>query len=305
MSDPAARPTPEPAQSLLDPAFIRRLGRLRLLVRRRFAGAAGGARQSLRRGASVEFADHRAYTPGDDFRRIDWNAYARLEELVIRLFVAEEDVTVTLLLDASASMDFGSPRKLDVAKQLAASLGYLGLTGSERVGVQPFSATTLRPLPHSRGRARVGRLLRFLDGVQPSEETNLAATVEAFLARRPRPGLVIILSDLMDPGGYQRPIDRLLAARHEPVVFHVLDAEELEPTPGGDLVLVDQERATRVEVTLDKRALDAYRGRIRAFIDGAREHARKRGYDYVLVGDADFESGLIAYLREAPQRARR
>lgn len=286
--------------SLLDPAFIRRLERLRILVRRRFAGSAGGARRSTRRGSSAEFADHRPYHPGDDVRRIDWNAYARLEELVLRLYVAEEDVTLYLLIDTSASLSTGEPPKLDVAKKVAAALGYVALAGSERVAVMPFSSGIGRPLSPVRGKRRVGTLLRHLDGLAPDGETDLSRAVDQFLARRPKPGVVAVVSDLLDPGGYRRPLDRLVAERHEPSIFHVLDREELDPTPGGDLVLVDAERGARVEVSLDGRALAAYRARVDAFLSDARDYAKRRGMGYVRVGgDLPFEQALLDYLRAA------
>ncbi len=284
--------------SLLDPDFIARLERLRLLARRRFAGTAGGARRSTRRGASVEFADHRAYAPGDDIRRIDWNAYARLEELVLRLYVAEEDLTVHLLVDRSASMGFGEPSKLEVAKRLAAALSYVSLAGSERVAVVPFGDRADRPLPPTRGKRRVGHVLRFLDGIQATGETDLAQAVDQFLARRPRPGLVVLLADLLDPGGWTRPLDRLLAEKHEPVLFHVLAAEELDPPSGGDFAFVDSERGTRVEVSLDARARRAYLARLGSFLEEVEGYARKRGISYVRVsGDDALEQALMSYLR--------
>lgn len=286
--------------SLLDPAFIRRLARLRLLARRRFAGAAGGARRSTRKGQSVEFADFREYVPGDDVRRIDWSAYARLEELVLRLYVAEEDLSVYLLLDTSASLGVGDPPKLETAARLAAALAYIGLSGSERVGVVPFADGMGTPMAPTRGKARIGRVLRFLDELEPSGETNLARAVETFLARRPRPGLVILLSDLLDPGGYERPLDRLVGQRHEPVVFHVLDREEVDPTPGGDFTFVDAERGGTVDVSLDARAIAAYRRRVAAFVEGIQAYCRRRGLSYVPAhGAIDLEEALLAYLRAA------
>ena len=287
-------------QSLLDPDFIRRLARLRLMVRRRFAGAAGGARRSLRRGSSAEFADHRPYYPGDDVRRIDWNAYARLEELVLRLFVAEEDLTLYLLLDTSRSMGFGEPRKIDVAKRIAAALGYVALSGSERVSVVPWGAGMRAPMPPARGKRRIGTLLKFLDALEPDGETDLSRAVDEMLSRRVRPGLVAVISDLMDPGGYQRSLDRLLAERHEAALFHVLSAEELDPAPGGDLVLVDAERGQEVEVSVDARALRAYRARLSAFLADAEGWAKRRGAAYVRVGgDVAVEEALLDYLRAA------
>ncbi len=286
--------------SLLEPDFLRRLARLRLLARRRFAGSAGGARRSTRRGSSAEFADHRPYYPGDDVRRIDWNAYARLEELVLRLYVAEEDLTLYLLVDSSQSLALGAPPKIDVAKRVAAALGYVALSGSERVSVVPFGPGIRSPMAPVRGRRRIGALLRFLDELEPSGETDLSRAVDELLVRRPRPGLVAIVSDLFDPNGFERPIDRLLGERHEPAIFHVLDREELDPTPGGDLVLLDSERGSKVEVSLDARAVAAYRARVSAFIAGVTLYAKRRGVSYVRVGgDVAFEDALLEYLKAA------
>ena len=283
--------------SLLEPELLRRLARLRLTVRRRFAGATSGARRSRSRGTSAEFAEHRPYFPGDDVRRIDWNAYARLEELELRLFVAEDDLSLYLLVDTSASMGLGAPPKLEVAKRLAAGLAYVGLSGSERVAVLPFASGASRPLAPSRGRKRVGPLLRYLDELAPSGTTDLARAVEQFLARAPRPGLVVVLSDFLDPAGFSRPLDRLLASKHEPALFQVLDREELDPTPGGDLELTDAETGRKVEVSLDPRALRAYRARLAAFLGELERYAKKRGLFYGRsTGERAFEDVLLEFL---------
>lgn len=286
--------------SLLDPAFLRRLGRLRLAVRRRFAGSSAGSRRSLRRGSSAEFAEHRPYYPGDDVRRIDWNAYARLEELVLRLFVAEEDLSLYLLVDRSASLAVGAPPKLTLAKEVAAALGYVALSGSERVSVHPFAGDLDTPFPPTRGRRRIGALLRYLDALEPRGDTDLGRAVDRFLARSPRPGLVAVISDFFDPGGFQTPLDRLLAQKHEPVLFQVLDREELEPTAGQDVELVDSETGARVEVSLDARAIAAYRARLFAFFAELEGYAKKRGLFY---GRVDVQHALddvvVAYLRES------
>jgi len=288
------------ARSLLDPDFIRRLARLQVLARRRFAGAAGGARKSKRRGQSVEFADHRPYSPGDDIRRIDWNAYARLEELVLRLYVAEEDLIVYLLVDTSRSLAFGEPPKIETAKRIAAALAYVALSGSERVSVLPYADGMLRPLPPTRGKKRVATVLRYLDELQAAGGTDLRRAVDTLLARRARPGLVIVLSDLLDPGGYRRPLDRLLTEKFELVLFHVLSDEELDPQPGGDFTLVDSERGHEVEVSLDARAIRAYRARLETFLEGAEGYAKQRGITYVRPRlDRPFEEALLDYLRAA------
>ncbi len=282
--------------TLLDPAFVRRLSQLAIVARRRFAGASAGARRSTRRGSSAELADHRPYFPGDDIRRIDWNAYARLEELVLRLFVAEEDLSLYLLVDSSASLALGS--KMDTAKRVAAGLGYVALSGSDRVSVMPFADSLARvAMPPSRGKKQIGRLLRALEDLAPLGGTDRSRAVDAFLARRPRKGVVAVISDFLDPNGVARPLDRLIAERHEPLLFHVFDPEELDPTPGGDLVLVDSERGVEVEVTLDERAIAAYRARVERFVAELSSYAKKRGLYYGQVSTgADFEEALLRYL---------
>ena len=285
--------------SLLEQNFLRRLAQLRVVARRRFAGASAGARRSTRHGSSAEFKDHRPYYPGDDVRRIDWNAYARLEELVLRLFVAEEDLSLYLLVDTSASLAH-PPEKLDIAKRIAAGLGYVALSGSDRVSVWPFASTLRRACAPMRGKKRVGGLLRTLDGLTAGGETDLSRAVDQLLARRPRPGLVAVISDFLDPAGFSRPIDRLIAERHEPVLFHVVHPEELDPTPGEDLVLVDSERGTSVEVTLDARSLRAYRARVEAFLAELSDFTRRRGLFYARVStESEFEQAVLRYLRAA------
>lgn len=284
--------------SLLDPGFLRRLGRLRLAVRRRFAGSSAGSRRSLRRGSSAEFADHRPYYPGDDVRRIDWNAYARLEELVLRLYVAEEDLHVHLLLDRSASLGVGTPRKFDVAKQVAAAIGYVALSGSERVSVLPFSDTLATPLPSMRGRKRIGTLLHHLDALEVGGETNFDASITRFLSRSPRPGIVVVVSDFLDPQGFSAPLDKLLAHKHEPVLLQVLDPEEVNPTVGHDVELVDSETGERVEVSIDATAVAAYRRRLQAFFEELTQYAKKRGLFYGRIDQsANLDDVILTYLR--------
>lgn len=287
--------------TLLDPGFLRRLSRLRLVVRRRLAGSSAGARRSLRRGSSAEFAEHRPYHLGDDVRRIDWNVYARLEELVLRLFVAEDDLALYLLVDRSASLGVGRPPKIELAKQVAAALGYVGLSGSERVTVVPFSDDVDPPFPPARGRRAIGALLRYLERIEARGETNLARAVERFLARSPRPGLVAVVSDFLDPGGFRQPLDRLLASKHEPVLFQVLDREELDPTPGDDLTLLDAETGRTVEVSIDPRALAAYQKRLQAFFAEIEGYARQRGLFYGRI-DAHhpLDTTVLAYLSGGP-----
>ncbi|HEX8087536.1 MAG TPA: DUF58 domain-containing protein, partial [Blastocatellia bacterium] len=158
-------------QTLLDPAFLRKLERLRIQARRAFPGTMRGERRSTRRGASVEFADFRKYEAGDDFRHVDWNIYARLERLMLRQFVEEEDVRIDILLDRSRSMHFGKPQtKFDSARKAAAALAFLAVGSLDRVGVAAFDSTVGARMRAMRGRGHLVSVLTFLEGLSNNEE---------------------------------------------------------------------------------------------------------------------------------------
>src|SRR5689334_13048623 len=203
-------------ESLLDPAFLRKLARLRIQARRAFPGTMRGERRSTRRGSSVEFADFRKYEAGDDFRHVDWNIYARLERLMLRQFVEEEDVRIDILIDQSQSMRFGGPRsKFDFARRAAAALAFLGVSSLDRVGVAAFDSALRERMKALRGRGHLLNVLRFLDGLagdakgaaaaeQGSDavtgqatavggaaaRTDLSAVLRAYQRANTRPGIV-------------------------------------------------------------------------------------------------------------------
>src|SRR2546423_7884850 len=167
----ATRQMSQEKDSLLDPAFLRKLERLRIQARRAFPGTMRGERRSTRRGASVEFADFRKYEAGDDFRHADWNIYARLERLMLRQFVGEEDVRIDILIDQSRSMRFGEPRtKLDFARRAAAALAFLAVSSLDRIGLATFDTAIRSRLRAMRGRKHLISVLSFLDGLYEEEE---------------------------------------------------------------------------------------------------------------------------------------
>src|SRR5689334_2160020 len=210
----------QPKDSLLDPAFLRKLERLRIQARRAFPGQMRGERRSTRRGASVEFADFRKYEAGDDFRHVDWNIYARLERLMLRQFVEEEDVRIDILVDQSQSMRFGEPRsKFDFARRAAAALTFLGISSLDRVGVAAFDSSLRERMKAQRGRGHLLNVLRFLDAlasdqrkaIAPDEQqsvpqsepsatitgasarTDLSAVLRGFQRASARPGIVFVI----------------------------------------------------------------------------------------------------------------
>ncbi len=282
---------------LFDEAFLRRLEQLELASRRRTAGRMKGERRSTKRGQSVEFADYRNYTHGDDLRQLDWNVYARLEKLFIKLFVEEEDVTVHVLVDASASMNFGEPNKLDFARRAAAALAYLGLAHLDRVSVAFLGdghASSLRPL---RGKGRVFEVFRFLSEPRAERLTGLATAAREYAGRLRGSGPLLLISDLMDPG-YLDALRDLAGTRCQLSVLHVLAPEELDPEVPPDARLVDSETGQGIEVTGDDDLVDRYRTRLAEWQAEITAFVTRRGGSYVTVpSDLDLADLLFDVLR--------
>ncbi|MGZ8513495.1 MAG: DUF58 domain-containing protein [Candidatus Limnocylindrales bacterium] len=284
--------------TVFDEAFLRQLERLLVLMRSPVRGGLKGGRRSVKRGQSVEFADYRDYALGDDLRQLDWNVYARLERLFVKLFIEEEDVTVTLLVDASASMTAGRPPKLLFAKRAAAALGYIGLASEDRVTVSSLTGRVSRRRAAMRGSGRVFRLLSDLSAIEPSDgPTDLLVAARHAAAQLHGKGVVILLSDLLDPAA-DRVIRELAATGSELIVLHVLSPEELDPRLEGDLRLVDMETGEGVDVTVDLPTLDVYKARLAAWKTGFADLAARRRASYVdLPSDANLADLMFNELR--------
>ncbi len=284
--------------TVFDEGFLRQLERLLLLLRSPVRGGLKGGRRSVKRGQSVEFADYRDYALGDDLRQLDWNVYARLEKLFVKLFVEEEDVTITILIDTSASMASGRPEKLIFAKRAAAALGYIGLASEDRVTISALGGRTSRRQTPLRGSGRVFRLLSNLSGIQPAAgPTDLVASARHAAAQLHGRGVVVLMSDLLDPAA-DRVIRELAATRSELIVLHILSPEELDPQLEGDLRLVDTETGAGVDITADLQTLDAYRSRLAAWKESFADLAARRRASYVdLSSDVPLNDLIFAELR--------
>ena len=284
--------------TVFDEGFLRQLERLLLLLRSPVRGGLKGGRRSVKRGQSVEFADYRDYTLGDDLRQLDWNVYARLEKLFVKLFVEEEDVTITILLDTSASMATGRPEKLVFAKRAAAALGYIGLASEDRVAVSALGGRASRRQTPLRGSGRVFRLLSNLSAIQPAAgPTDLVAAARHAAAQLHGRGVVVLMSDLLDPAA-DRVIRELAATRSELIVLHILSPDELDPQLEGDLRLVDTETGEGVDITADLATLDAYRSRLAAWKESFADLAARRRASYVdLSSDVPLNDLIFAELR--------
>ena len=295
----AARPS-APVSERFDEKFLRKLESLVMAIRRSAAGQTRGARRSRRIGAGLEFADHRDYAPGDDLRTLDWNLYGRLERLAVRLFEEDEDLSIDVLVDASASMGVGAPPKLDLALQLGAALGYIGLSNLDRVAVTPLGEQASPTLPPARGKARILPILRMLDGVRPDGRTALTAAVRAFLARRRvrRRSLTILISDFYDPAGSHAALDLLLAHRLELVAIQVSAPEEKSPKLRGDVRLRDIETGEIRELTLSPGVLADYTHRHEALVRGLEAFCREREIPcFPVLSDQPFDEVVLRIFR--------
>ena len=286
-------------QKILSPQLLVQLERMELVSRKVFRGRMKGERKSRRKGQSVEFADFRNYVPGDDLRFIDWNLYARLDKMFLKLFLEEEDLHFYALIDASASMEFGDPSKLQYAKQLAAALGYVGLCRADRVKIEALGGTRTNPGPVLRGKPSLWRMIEYLNSIQSGSNMPLAQGVKEFCLRNSGKGIVVLLTDLMDKSGYESALRFLLAQRMDVYVVHILSPEEVNPEVAGDLKLVDCEDADVAEVTVSKPLLDRYQQTLASFIGGARDFCARRGMMYLLANTETPVDVLVSkYLRE-------
>jgi uncharacterized protein (DUF58 family) len=285
-------------QEFFTSEFLAQLERLSLASRRVFRGRVKGERRSPRKGHSVEFCDYRAYGIGDDLRYVDWNVYGRLDRLHVKLFVDEEDLCLHLVVDASASMAFGTPSKLEYAARAAAALGFVGLVNLERVGVGILRDKVSEGWPPTRGRNQFVKLVDFLANVRGTGATGLNAALANYALRTREPGLAVIFSDLLDPRGYEAGLRALLERRFDVHVIHLLDPEEMNPELAGEFRLVDSETGEPCELTVDGDAVRAYRDRLRQFLEKAETFCRAQeiGYHRV-VTDSPVEEFVLAQLK--------
>lgn len=315
---------------VLDPVFLRRLERLRIQARRAFPGTMRGERRSTRRGASVEFRDFRKYEAGDDFRHVDWSIFARLERLMLRQFVEEEDVRIDILIDQSRSMCFGEPMtKFDFARRAAAALAFLAVSSLDRVSIATFDSDLRSRTRALRGRGHLHNVLGFLEklsyrrieterseagrvngesqALTPTAEqpidaergTSLSAAIKKYQRSSKRTGILFVISDFLDAGDFRVEMKLLVQRGYDLNLIQVLAPEELEPSMTGDLMLVDSESGATREVTVNERVLTAYRSALASYTTSLESFCRSTGIGYTMVpADVSFEDLLLKRLVE-------
>ena len=308
--------------SLLTPELLRRLEQFQLLAARRAKSSAKGERRSRARGQSVEFADHRSYVPGDDFRYLDWNLFGRLDKLFLKLYEEERELPVRIFLDASESMTFGEPRKFDFARQVAAAIGYVALCGFDRVSVVPFPNAQGRTQTAPSGNNPAGsyqqqsaiegslrsvrskkssmQFFQNLNALTAAGHADLNESLKRGALEARHTGLAIVLSDFLDPAGYESGLTALVGRGFQVNCVQILAPEELAPTTFGDLRLVDSESGSLQEVTFGRYRMKAYQQTVQNFIQRLREFTTKRGINFFMApSNMDLQDLLLKQLRKS------
>jgi len=283
---------------LLDPKFMSRLDSLDVLSRKILQGKLQGERRSKRRGQSVEFADHRPYVVGDDLRFVDWNIYGRLERLFLKLFLEEQDLTVHIVADGSASMSLGKPSKELFIKKLAAALGYVSLVNNNRVTMSFFADGIKGQLANMRGRNYLHQMAEFLLTTESDGSSDFDSSARQLAAGRIGTGVMIVLSDFLFKQGYDSGLRRLIGRQYDLYVIQTLSAQELSPDFAGDLKLIDIEDADAAEITVSAALSKYYKRNLTAYCNELKDFCTRRGVVYVLANSADsVESLVLNYLR--------
>src|SRR6059036_720954 len=311
--------SPTERAGLLSPKLLRQLEQFQLLAQRRAKSSARGERRSRARGQSVEFADYRNYVAGDDFRYLDWNLYGRLERLFLKLYEEERELPVRIFLDASESMTFGEPRKFDFARQVAAAIGYVALSGFDRVSVIPFpgldsnrGGQNLQPatfnlelaargaLRSVRGKKSAIQFFQNLSALSAGGSANLNEALRRGALEARQAGVAIVLSDFLDPAGYESGLTALVGRGFQVDLVQILAPEELSPTTYGDLRLVDSETGGAQEVTFGRYRMKNYQQTVQNFLQRLREFCQKRGINFFAVSSStELQELLLKQLRQA------
>lgn len=285
--------------ALLSVEFLRRIDQLQIHSRSVFRGKFKGERRSINKGTGVEFSDYRVYEVGNDLRNVDWNVYARLDRLFIKLFRAEEDLPINILLDNSKSMDFGEPTKLSQAKQVAAALGYIGLTGFDRVSIHAFSDRSHPIIPPTYGKSQFPRMSKALEAIDVGGKTDVAACLKYLITHSRQAGAAVIISDFLDMNGYDSSLKQLLARKFDLTLIQILANAEIDPQLMGEWRLEDSETGDTKEITIDEGTHAQYKRRLDTFCNRLQQFCVNRGANYVrITNQTPIEQIILKDLQE-------
>ena len=245
--------------ALFDEAFLKKIEYLYVLSKKVFTGKLRAERKTRKVATGMEFADHRNYAPGDDFRALDWRVYGRTEKLLVRLFEEKEDLAIYFLIDCSESMHFTDNIKLDYARKMAAALGYIGLCNQDRVSFVAFNGNVIDRLPLTSGRGQIYKVFSFLEKLKGEGPTSLEDAFKSFAGQNRRRGVAVVISDFYNPGGFEKALNFLHYQQFETYVVHIVDSREFEPGVHGDVSIVDAESGERLDITMTPKLISRYK----------------------------------------------
>ncbi len=277
--------------------FLKKLEHLQVASKRAFAGQNRADRLTPRRGSGLEFADHRPYAAGDDFRHIDWKAYKRLNRLLLRLFDEERDLPIYLMIDASRSM--AEPAKFDTARQVAAALCYIGLVHLDRLTLLPFGNGLGRESTPGRGKGRIFRVFEMLEQLEATGPTDLRESFKAFVSRPRQRGLTVVISDFLDPGGFEAGLKILRMQGHDVLVVHVASVRDRDPGAFGDARFIDVETGDLREFEVTPALAAAYVKAWDAHAADLKQYCGKYDIGYVRADvERPFDEIILRTFRE-------
>lgn len=283
---------------IFDAEFLKKLEYLYIVSKRIFGGQSRAERRARKHGSGLEFADHRGYSPGDDFRHVDWNAYQRLEKLLLRLFEEEQDLPIYIFLDTSRSMGVGPVSKLRYGQQVAAALTYIGLAQLDRVTLFGFNDSLRQELPALRGKGQIFTAFGFLAALAPEGDTRPAEVLAEFCATRRQRGMAVVISDFLFLHGFERGLDLLRFHQHEVFVLHLTSQADRDAPLRGEVCLVDAETGLVQDLDVTPAMAHAYRRAYDRYTESLASYCWKYGVGYVATPtELPFEDAILTVFR--------
>lgn len=278
-------------EKIFDLEFLKKLDNLAINVSMTMNEGALGGRKSKAKGSSVEFSDFREYSLGDDFRRIDWNAYGRFDKLFVKLFMEEREAAVNIFLDCSKSMDFGEDKKSIMSLKLAAILSFLALNNLDRVSITRFKEEGIEKSSALTGRTMFTRILEYLQQTEFSGKIDLEALMKKVNLKDK--GVSILISDFFTTGDLEASIKYLVYKKQQVILLHLLSEEELNPDLNGQIRLIDSETKLAKDISVTPNILKAYHKELTRFQSSIREFSKKLGVDYLLINSSEAIEKII------------
>jgi len=288
------------AEQLIETALLEKLERLTIHWQKSLPGLIGGHNTSRFAGPGQEFLDHRNFHHGDDLRAVNWRVFLRLEKLFLKMFQLEPRIPVRMLIDVSKSMELGAISKFNYARKLAGALCYVGLVRLDSICLQPFSNKLADSFVAGGGRHRFQPAVNFLSSVKPGGTTNFLEVARDFVASYPQRGLVIVISDFLDDGDCEKPLQFLSDFGHELILVHLWAPEDREPPWEGELELEDSENGQHVELSFDSDARKMYTQAFDEYAQALRRVALRNNGRYVgLPTDVPVDEAIFGPLVRA------